>query len=114
MTDLPLFQLTPPPTVPPVAEIEVRRKARAAAMEKADAWVMDAYEQMLRSVGMLMPTFGAWDMTALFEAARGKLSTTNKKALGGLYAHLLETGVIVEAGYGKRPNGNLGPIYRLK
>lgn len=37
MTQSTLFELTPPPTVPPVAEIEVRRKARAAAMEKADA-----------------------------------------------------------------------------
>jgi hypothetical protein len=59
-------------------------------------------------------TWGAWDATERYTAKYGELDTKVKKALGGLFAHLLEQGVIVEAGFGKRKNGNAAPIYSLR
>lgn len=115
MHSTPLFDATPATPVAPPTEIETRRKARASAFSKADKWVMDGYRHLLINVvGRVMPTFGAWDVTRQWEKRHGKLAKHNQKALGQLFATLLDDKVIVPAGAGRRPNGNLGPQYSLK
>jgi hypothetical protein len=84
------------------------------AFERADKWVIDTYTKVLMEYGRRHSTFGAWDITAVYVAKHGPLSVTNRKALGGLFASLLEQGVIIDAGTGKRPNGNIATIYRLR
>lgn len=95
---------------PPVS----REKARKRAFEKADKFVMDGYRHLLTNVvGRVKPTFGAWDVTQMWEKQHGKLSETNRKALGQLYADLMHSGVIRENGTGRRPNGNIAVVYSL-
>jgi len=112
---LPLFDNSPrPATVPPVPEIVTRKKARDAAFAKVDQWTKEKYRNCIFEVGRERDEFGAWDVTAHYNSKFVKLDKTQVKALGGIYAEFLEKGIIEEAGHGKRPNGNLGPIYRLK
>jgi hypothetical protein len=83
------------------------------AFAKVDPAVLEKYRECLTAVGKVHETFGAWLVTRVFELKHRYLSSTEKKALGALFAHLLEQGTIVEAGYGRRPNGNVARIYRL-
>lgn len=114
MYNTPLFDGIPAPAASPVVpEIVTRKKARASAMAKADAFVITRYVAVLRIVGSIMPCFGAWHVTAQYEKRHGKLSETNRKALGAVYSELQLQGVIRENGTGKRPNGNIAVTYSL-
>lgn len=95
-------------------EITIRKRGRSKAFAKADKTVLANWTRILIETGRKQETFGAWDITARYVEQYGALGFTETKALGGLVASLLETGVIEEAGTGKRPNGNLAKKYRLK
>lgn len=114
VVEFPLLAGIPAMVAPPVPETVTRKKARASAFAKADQWVMTKYRQTVLEVGVVSGTFGAWDVTERYEAIHGKLSESNRKALGGLYAEMLDAGFIEDAGVGKRPNGNKASIYKLK
>jgi hypothetical protein len=98
----------------PSTYLEKRKAARSRAFAKADPVVLVRYRECLRLVGKAMPTFGAWDVTSVFEQKFGELDTTGKKALGALFLVLQHEGVIEEAGFGRRKNGNVANLYRLK
>ena len=101
------------PSSPP-SYLDERKAARSRAFAKADPLMLTRYRECLRLVGNARATFGAWDVTDVYEQKHGGLDTTGKKALGALFSVLQHEGVIEEAGTGKRPNGNLASVYRLK
>jgi len=76
--------------------------------------MLERYRECLRLVGRAKATFGAWEVTDVFSQKYGEMDTTGKKALGTLFSLLQHEGVIEEAGFGRRKNGNAAPIYRLK
>lgn len=95
-------------------ELSIRRRGRSKAFAKADKTVLANWTRILMEIGRSKETFGAWDVTARYVAQYGALGKTETKALGGLVASLLEEKIIVEAGTGKRPNGNIAAVYRLR
>jgi hypothetical protein len=98
----------------PEPEIVVRKRARKRAFEKVDQWTKEKYRNCIFEVGRQRETFGAWAVTAHFNGKFAALDKTQLKALGGIYTEFLEQRIIEEAGTGKRPNGNIGPTYRLR
>lgn len=98
----------------PASYLEQRHAARERAHAKADPLIIIRYRECLRLVGRARATFGAWDVTDVFEQKFGELDTTGKKALGALFSSLQHEGIIEEAGFGRRKNGNAAPVYRLK
>src|SRR4051812_42924631 len=98
----------------PASYSEERKAARDRAFDRADRLMLDRYSECLRLVGRAKSTFGAWDVTKVYQEKHGELTIHGKEALGALFAHLLHAGMIEEASFGKRPNHNVGPVYRLK
>jgi hypothetical protein len=111
-----LFDTAPPSAVTAVSVAEsVPRKAkRERAAEKVDPAFLARYERVLVTVGRVMPTFGAWDVTAAYARRYARLTDAENKAIGWLYTDMQFRNVIEDAGTGKRLNGNRAPIYRLK
>lgn len=95
-------------------ELTVRKRGRSRAFAKADKTVLANWTRILMETGRSGEAFGAWDITARYVARYGPLGLTETKALGGLVASLLEEKIIVEAGTGRRPNGNIAAVYELK
>ncbi len=81
---------------------------------KAEPMLIERYKECLFAVGRERENFGAWHITQRFESAFRKLDKREVKTLGGLFMQLQNHGVLIADGVGKRPNGNLGPVYRLK
>lgn len=98
----------------PFDAVATRPRARQIerAFEKGDRTVLDRYTQVFFT--FRGKEFGAWDVTAAYESLHGKLSKTDKKALGHLFGDFRHRGVIVVAGIGKRPNGNDAATYKFK
>lgn len=113
MTQSTLFELTPPPTVPPVAEIP-RQRQRERAHEQADNVFLERYTALLVSAGRVLGRFVAAEITAEYERRNGAIDEHNARGLGNLYGLLQRQGVIRKTGTTRaRRNGNLAAEYSL-
>lgn len=110
-----LFDTGAPSAVTAVSVVESvpRKVKRERAAEKVDPAFLARYERVLTTVGRVMSTFGAWDVTAAYARRYAPLTDAENKAIGSLYADLQLRRIIEKAGTGLRPNGNISRIYRL-
>lgn len=114
MTQSTLFELTPPPTVPPVAEIP-RQRQRERAHDAADDAFLERYTALLLSAGRVLGPFIAFEITREYERRYGAIDERNLKGLGGLFGSLQRQGIIEKTGeYLPRKNGCVQARYRLK
>jgi len=92
-----------------------RRKLIKQVFEKADEAFIARYTEYLMTWGGLQADFIAGEVTAFYERFNNKLSSREKKQLGGLYIALQKERVIEKTGqYRKRDQGNAAAVYRLK
>ena len=103
------------PVAAPAPAGHPRKAEIKRAYERVDQLFLDRYQETLEAYGSGVADFIAGDVTEVYEKRYKALSTSQKKALGGLYQRLMQQKRIEKTGeYRARNQGNASAVYRLK